>query len=460
MKHVSMKLGAERIAVPLPDRTEVLAMATPEPLADPAAAVAAALEHSSGAPGLDRLIRQKLAAKPDLRAAVVVSDNTRPVPYRGEAGILWPILRNLLDRGVAAERIVVIVANGTHRSLNPDELRAMLDPRVFEAGIPVVNHDCFDRESLEYLGETRRGSRIYINREYLRADLKILTGLVESHFMAGFSGGRKSVCPGLIGEESTYVFHSAPMLASPLACDLSLAGNPCHEEALEVARKAGADYIVNVTLDHQFRLTGVFAGELEQAHLRAAEQVRKYVAIPVAREYDLVVTHAGFVGINHYQAAKAGVAASRILKPGGSLILIADNCDTDPVGSARYRTVLHLLRQIGAERFNRLILSPDWTFIPEQWQVQMWTKLLAKIPPEHFIYYSPQLTAADYEHLPGTDGNLSLPEAERYRGDPAAAARVVELAVAHQLRAAERAGREPLSIAYLADGPYGIPVLE
>lgn len=459
MKNVSLKFGAEHVAVQLPEQTEVLAMATPEPLADPPAAIAAALQNAIGAPGLADLIGQKLRENPALRAAVVISDNTRPVPYRGESGILWPILRQLLDQGVAPQRIVVIVANGTHRSLNPSELQAMLDPRVFQSGVRILNHDCFDRAALEYLGQTRRGSQIYINREYLQADLKILTGLVESHFMAGVSGGRKSVCPGLIGEESTYIFHSAPMLASPLACDLSLEGNPCHEEALEVARKAGVDYIVNVTLDHQFRLTGVFAGDLEKAHLQAVAQVKKYVGIPVQQEYDLVVTHAGFVGINHYQAAKAGVAASRILKPGGSLIMAANNTDADPVGSPRYRTVLHLLRQIGPERFNRLILSPDWTFIPEQWQVQMWTKLFAKIPLENFVYYSPQMTAADYEYLPGTDGNVFLPESQRYRGDLAAAARVVERAVAGRLEAAAAAGRGPLSIAYLSDGPYGIPML-
>ena len=126
-----------------------------------------------------------------------------------------------------------------------DELRSMLDPRIFATKIEIRNHDCEDPESLVYLGETQRGTRVYINRYYMEADLKILTGLVESHFMAGASGGRKSVCPGLVGKESTYVFHSAPVLASPLARDLVLDGNPCHEEALEVAKKAGVDYIIN-----------------------------------------------------------------------------------------------------------------------------------------------------------------------------------------------------------------------
>src|SRR5690554_6270823 len=170
----------------------------------------------------------------------------------------------------------------------------MLDARLFESGISVRNHDCRDREQLRYLGRTSRGSEIYLNRAYLETDLKILTGLVESHFMAGASGGRKSICPGLIGEESTYVFHGAQMLSSNNVGNLILEDNPCHEEVLEVAKMAGADFIINVTLDDEFRLTGVFAGDLEKAHLAAVERLKEYVAIPVQKQYDLVITHAGF----------------------------------------------------------------------------------------------------------------------------------------------------------------------
>jgi transcriptional regulator with XRE-family HTH domain len=258
-----------------------------------------ALENSINSPG-----REKLKTEPDFRTVIVVSDNTRPVPYRGESGILWPVVERLLRQGIAPQQIAILVATGTHRAMTEAELKQMLEPAIFELGIAVFNHNCHDESNLAYLGETKRGSRIWINRRYMEADLKILTGLVESHFMAGVSGGRKSVCPGLIGEASTYVFHGAPMLASSAARDLNLEGNPCHEEALEVAKRAGADYIINVTLDHRFQLTGVFAGELEAAHLKAAERVKAYAAIAVHREYDIVITHAGFVGINHYQAGR------------------------------------------------------------------------------------------------------------------------------------------------------------
>lgn len=458
MKTGIIRFGEQLLEVRLPQTTDIFATVPPPPLKNPAAAIEAALTNSIASPSLAELIKSKLAANNRARAVVVVSDNTRPVPYRGESGILWPILAKLLRNGFSKDRILILVATGTHRSLTENELRAMLDPQIFEIDIPIINHDCNDYANLVYLGQTDRGSRIYVNRYYVQADLKILTGLVESHFMAGVSGGRKSVCPGLIGEEGTYVFHGATMLASERACDLVIDGNPCHEEALEFARKAGVDYIVNVTLDQDFNLTGIFAGDLEKAHQKAVERLWEYVALPFEEEYDLVITHAGFVGINHYQAAKAGVVASRLIKTGGRLIMAANNTDSNPIGSLRYQTTLQLLKLIGIEAFNRLILSPDWTFIPEQWQVQMWGKLYAKIAPEDFIYFSPGLEPADYAFLPSVDGNRFLNEAMQYSDNLLNIPLMIENAWRETVAEFESRGNVRPRVAFLADGPYGIPV--
>jgi len=291
------------------------------------------------------------------------------------------------------------------------------------------------------------------------SDIKILTGLVESHFMAGASGGRKAVLPALAGEKSTYIFHGAEMLASPNARDLVLEGNPCRKESLETARMAGADYIVNVTLDYNYRLNGVFAGDLEAAHYAAVEKIRSYVSIPIDEEYDIAVTHAGFVGINHYQACKAAyVAGMSALKPEGRLILVGNNTDIDPIGSAKYKTYLYLLKFLGAEGFNRLIRSPDWTFMPDQWEAQMWAKLFEKIPMDNFTYYSPYVSAADYEFLPGQDGNIYLPKADRYGDSLEHIPTVVEKALDKAIEQCAAKGNKNPTIACLSDGPYGIPV--
>jgi nickel-dependent lactate racemase len=448
MQRIQIPFADQLLALELPAGTEVLSMAEVQPLPDPAAAIERALDEPIDAPPLDELARRRLQANPGARAVVVISDNTRPVPYRGEEGILWPVLRRLLAAGFPPASILVLVATGTHRPLTEAELRRLLDPRVFEQGIPILNHEANDRAELEHLGRTSQGEEIFINRRYLEADLRILTGLVESHFLAGVSGGRKSICPGLIGEESTYRFHSAQMLDNPAARDLNLDGNPCHEQALEVARLAGADFIVNATLDKRFRLTGVFAGSLERAHRAAFEHLRGYVTIPVRTPYDLVITHAGFVGINHYQSVKAALAALPAVRPGGTLLVLAANTDVDPVGSPRYRSVLGLLALLGAERFRRLIFSPDWTFIPEQWEVQAWARVLQALGPRGLVYYSPQLRATDAAIIPGVDGNRFLPEGSRYRSETGNVARVLQGVLAERGDGAR--------MAFLADGPYGI----
>ncbi|MCR4401606.1 MAG: nickel-dependent lactate racemase [Firmicutes bacterium] len=467
MAKFSMVFGAESIDVELPAETVCLSMSEPGPLGDPSRAIKETLARPIGSPSLDEIVRRKRKERPEATAAVVISDNTRPVPYRGEGGILAPVVDTLIEAGIRPDRIAVIAATGTHRVLSRDELERMIDRSVLARGVRIICHDCRDRASLASLGTTSRGTRVLINKTYLESDVKILTGLVESHFMAGTSGGRKSVCPGLVGEESTYVFHGPAFLSSPNARDLVLEGNPCHEESLEVARMAGVDFIINVTLNSKFEVTGIYAGDLEEAHVAATRKLAEYVSIPIDREYDIVVTHAGFVGINHYQAAKAAVVAIPVLKQGGRLVMGALNVDADPVGSATYRTVLHLLALHGPEAYMRLITSSDWRFVPDQWQVQMWAKVFAKIPMANFTYCAPHITPKDAAILPGRDGNLLLPPERRYSRSLADLARMVELAVGEAVeeyrarfdgQKREGVSRTSPTIAYLKDGPYGIPV--
>lgn len=458
MKTVYLNLGGQPIKIKVPVSTVQLGMTQPTILSNPAISIRDALRQSTSGPSFASVIKRKIRNKPDARIVIVISDNTRPVPYRGDKGILWPIIDELLACGISSDQILVLVGTGTHRPVTESELCDMLDPRIFAAGISIKNHDCDDQENLIYLGKTTTGGEMYLNKEYMEADLKILTGLVESHFMAGASGGRKSVCPGLIGRQSTYGFHGAQTLSCAQARDLVLKDNPCHEEALNVALRTGVDYIVNVTLNHEFELTGIFTGDMEKAHQQAVEHVKGYVAIPLEQEYDIVVTHAGFVGINHYQAAKAGVVSIPALKPNGQLIIIANTTDQDQVGSLSYRTTLQLLKLIGADKFNKLVLSPDWTFIPEQWQVQMWAKVLKKTSQRNLVYFSPSMPEADYCILPSHDGNLFLPESQRYGGDFSTISEVVEIAIAKEMdRIRVSEGREA-TIVFLTDGPYGIPI--
>ena len=452
----SFKIGETEYTVNLPDDAAVLRMRGAAPVADPAGALSDAFENPIGCPGFDAIVRRKLAVNPDGQAVIVISDNTRPVPYKGGQGILLPIIRRLLAAGLAPEKITVLCANGTHTPLPEKAFRGMLDPEFFDLGIRIVNHDCRDEANLKFLGYTSTGTKIRINRLYADAHIKILTGLVESHFMAGVSGGRKAICPGLVGEDSVYLFHSAGYLDNPSSRDLNLERNPCHDEALEVASSVGADFILNVTLNQDFQVTGYFGGDIVAAHRAAFESVKEAVGIPESGKYDIVVTHAGFVGRNHYQAAKAGVAAIPLLNPDSTLIMAADCIDPDPVGKPTYRKVLPYLKDKDAEAFLELIKSDSWEFVPDQWQVQMWAKLFRVIPQRNFLFYAPQIESRDYGILPGTDGNAFLSETGGGKPGRTGIERFLETALARTIQKLKGEGRGSPRIAWLADGPYGV----
>ena len=451
---VKNPFGNDYAELILPDTTNVLHMLSPEVVKAPSKYILSSLENPIGTPPLSSLARLKIQKKPTATACIIVSDNTRPVPYKGEEGILLPIIRTLLEAGFKTEKILVIVATGTHRAMRQDELEDMIDPAVFNFGIRVINHDCENSSMLSFRGVTSRGTQIYINKYYVEADLKIATGLVESHFMAGASGGRKAVCPGLIGKASTFVFHGPAFMDHPNSRDLIIEGNPVHEESLEVAKTVGVDFLVNVTLNHAFHITGVFSGDLEKAHFAAVEKIKESVNIKIDKEADVVITHGGFVGINHYQCAKSAVAALGALKENGYLIIIANLKDRENIiGSINYRTTLALLKLQGYKNFLKVIMSSDWSFIPEQWQVQMWAKVFKKIPMEHLLFFAPQLEDTCWPGLPGIDAGKFVKN--KKQPDCFTKAVIGALSFVEKQKGVKL---DNLDIAFIQEGPYSVPM--
>jgi hypothetical protein len=306
------------------------------------------------------------------------------------------------------------------------------------------------------VGTTRSGTAVRINRTFMEADVRIATALVESHFMAGASGGRKAVCPALVSKQTIERFHSAAFLDSPRATNLVLEGNPCHEEALEIAQKAGVDFIVNTVLNRRLELIQVFAGDLVRAHAQAVALLKSLVAIPLDREFDIVLTHGGYVGINHYQVAKAAVNALPAVKAGGTIILAACERDEDPIGPAEYRTLLHLLKLQGHERYLAILKNPAWRFTKDQWEPQMWGKVLAKVGEAGLIYCSARLPRTAHETVPGGTGWDYLRD-EPPGGDAAQAQAMVQNALIAAVHDPRFGGREPAT-AFIPEGPYAVPV--
>ncbi len=452
---LGLEFGAESLEIRVPPGSVVLSMKNAPAVEDPRRHIGNALSKPVGGPTLESLVRSHGKPISELTAAISVSDITRPVPYKSESGILPPLLERLERSGVGKRNITIVVGTGTHRPSSEEEKTAMLGEPVVR-GYRIVDHRCDDPSSLAYVGRTRRGTEVFVNGAFVAADIRIVTGLVESHFMAGVSGGRKGICPALVDIRTIERFHGPEFLESPRADNLVLDGNPCHEEALDVARTVGVDFTVNVTLDKDMRLTGVFAGALEEAHLQAYRFLKSYAAIPVDGEFDIVLTHAGYAGRNHYQAAKAGCGALPAVKRGGAVIIAADNRDREPVGGPEYRDLIRRLKALGIGGYLEMIQAPSWRFTKDQWEPEVWGRVLRKVGEDGLFYCAPRISAEDYALLPGWSGLDFLPS-EGAPTDREAAQAMVQNALLFAV--ARHRGKHPPSAAVLREGPYGIPCL-
>jgi nickel-dependent lactate racemase len=355
---IRLDYGRTGLDVRLPDDVDVSVLEARKgtPLADPAGALAAALAAPIGTAPLAALARGRRDA------VVVISVKTRPVPY---GVVLPPLLATLEAAGIARERIEILVATGLHRANTPAELAAMTSPAIVAAH-RIRNHVARDAAAHVHLGRTARGTELWIDRGYVAADLKVITGLIEPHLMAGYSGGRKAVAPGCAWCRRRRSLHGAAMLEGPIGPGL-IADNPFHDELVGIARRVGVDFMCDVTIDRERRLTGVYAGDLEQAHAAGVRAVEQHVCATLQRTADVVITSAaGFpLDDTYYQSIKGLIAALNIVRRGGTIILAA--AIGEGIGSAEFQQLLAETR--GNDDFMARITRPSF-FRIDQWMVQ------------------------------------------------------------------------------------------
>src|SRR5919199_2443468 len=329
---IELAYGRTGLEVDLPDPRVVgpLEIRPAAPLADPGGAIAHALSHPIGTPPLAEVARGRR------NACVLVCDITRPVPNRL---ILPPLLRTLEEQGLRREDILILVATGLHRPNEGAELDELVGPEV--AGqYRVENHHGKVKEEHDFLGVTPRGVPVYLDSRYVGADLKITTGLIEPHLMAGYSGGRKVICPGIAGLETVKVWHGPRFLEHPRADCGILEGNPVHEENTRIALMAGCDFIVNVCIDGQRRVTWVGAGDMIKAWEEGVRFVERVVKVPVSEPCDVVVTSAAGYPLDTtwYQAVKGLTGALPIVKKGGTIVMAASL--SEGLGSPEFQSML------------------------------------------------------------------------------------------------------------------------
>lgn len=453
---LSVPFGQDHLEIQVPAGCVSLRMAGPPQQALSPAEIEEALRQPIGSEPLETILRSRQKPANELTVCVTVSDITRPVPYQGKQGIL-PILLGIIEAaGVRREHICILIGNGMHRASTLEERVTMYGQDVVDQ-YRIVDHDCDDLEAQVLAAQTSKGTEVYLNKVFHEADVKIVTGLVESHFMAGASGGRKGVCPALVNTRTLHKFHGVEFLEHPQAANLNLENNPCHEEALEVARAAHVDFLINTTLDHELKLTGVFAGDLEAAHLAAFEAMKATVAIPIDEPYDIVITHGAYVGRNHYQCAKAAVGAMPAVKEDGFILLVANNFDVEPVGGAEYRTLLHLLKILGPDRYVSILRHPDWVFTKDQWEPQMWAKPLRQVGAEGLVYCAPQVTPEDCQIIPGLTGYDMVSPDAHFTSHQDKAQTMLQNAIQYAVSHPKWAERTP-TVAFVEDGPYAIPM--
>jgi len=413
-----------QIRVPHDAQPTVIGKRPMAKLKDPRAAVRDALARPVGAPDFGTLARGRRSA------CILICDITRPVPNHL---FLRPLIEGLLAGGVPREHITVLVATGLHRPNEGAELAEVVgDPWVFDT-VRVENHYARDDAAHVDLGVTPKlHTPVKLDRRFVDADLRIATGLVEPHFMAGYSGGRKVIAPGVAHEDTIRTFHSARFMEDPAAIQCNLDGNPLHSEQLEIVRMLGEVYAVNTVIDEDRDLVHVNFGEIIESHLDAVAFVADSARLPVGRRFATIVTSAAGHPLDntYYQTVKGMVTPLDILEPGGTLI-VASAC-SEGFGSVEFRAAQQRMQTLGPDAFLQSLLAKRFADVDE-WQTEMQLKSMRA---GRVQLYTTGLDA-DEQRLTGVETVAS-----------------VDAAIADALaRAGDRA------LAVIPEGPYVVPVV-
>jgi nickel-dependent lactate racemase len=430
--HLRLAYGRTGLDINLPDDAPVTVI---EPefvpgLADERVAILGALRAPRGLSPLRALVEQSDTV------AVVFSDLTRPMP---NDRVLPPLLEELALAGVPDEAIVLVNALGTHRPQTGVELRGMLGDELVER-YHIVQHDAWDDSRLIEVVQNRAGRMVRVHRAYLEASVRILTGFIEPHFFAGFSGGPKAVLPGIADAESILDNHGPAMIAEPGATwaiteahpEQGQGGNPLWQEMLTVAQSTLPTFLLNVTLNQERQITGVFAGDLEQAHRAGVAFARQKAMRPVPEPFDLVITsNSGYpLDLNLYQAVKGMAAAALIVQPGGDIIVAAECWDGIPA-HGEYKRLLW--EADSPQDLLDRVMVPGFR-CQDQWEAQIQAQI--------------QLKARVHVYADG----LSDEELRR--------ALVIPCRSIEETVAAIRREKPEATIAVLPDGPQTVPYVE
>ena len=356
---IKMDYGRSGLNIEVPDDADVFLVRETTNVPDETAAIRDALRHPIGQSPLREIVQEGMTV------VIVHTDITRATPNER---LLPVILDELGSHGIKREDITLLNALGTHRPQSTSELREMLGSKITD-NYRCLQHDAYHDSQLIAIGRSSSGHPIKINRTLLEADLKILTGFIEPHFFAGFSGGPKAILPGVAGAESIFANHCPSMIAHSQASFAITKGNPLWEDMKEASLKVPNTFLVNVTLDRSNHITGVFAGDVIAAHQAGCQHVQDSSIFPIPEPYDLVVTsNSGYpLDQNLYQCVKGLAAAKRAVRKGGAILLLAA-CEEGLPDQGAYA---RLLEEVDSpEAFLQKLSQPGFAG-QDVWQIQI-----------------------------------------------------------------------------------------
>jgi nickel-dependent lactate racemase len=375
-RRVTLAYGRTGVTVDVPAGATIVTPRHRRAVPDEVAAVRRALDHPVSGQPLRELIR------PGSSVAISVCDATRAQPRKP----MLAAIAETLDGLVRDADVVVLIATGTHSRSTDEQRREMLGDEIL-ARWRVEDHDSRDSSSLADLG-TIDGVPVFLNREWVAADVRITTGFVEPHFFAGFSGGPKMVAPGLAGLETVLELHSPRRIADPRATFAVVYGNPVHDAVRSIAAATGVTFAVDVLLNDQQRITHAFGGPILEMHAAACRVAREVAMVGVRAAFDIVVTsNSGYpLDRNVYQAVKGMAAAAGIVADGGTILCAAECRDGIP-DDGMYARLLQSTSSIAAAGETVLATTPT---IPDGWQVQVQARvqerarvlLYSSLPPD------------------------------------------------------------------------------
>lgn len=416
---ISLAYGTGRLTVELPEHATVIAPEELPGLTDEHAAFEAAVRTPIASISLRSLVPAHATV------AIVIADITRPLPSER----LVPWIMSELNH-LAPEQCVIISGTGSHRPNTRAELIHMLGEQVLEQ-LRVVNHNAFDDTQLTQLGRTSYGGEVWINTEYVQADIRIVTGFIEPHFFAGFSGGPKGIVPGIAGIKTIMHLHNAEMIGHPDSTWARLHGNPVQGEIREAVAMAPPHFLVNVAINSQRAITGLWAGDYLQAHEQGCAFVARHATRPVDKSFDVVITtNSGYpLDQNLYQTVKGMSAAARIVRPGGTILAVSECRDGIP-DHGNFKQLLRMHQT--PQALLSMITAPGFELY-DQWEAQ--SQALIQSKAEVLLYSSldPQ-TVREAMLTPVTDLNTTI------------------------AALLERYGQQA-SVAVLPEGPQTIPYL-